>query len=117
MIDQEGKRKVFQSRNNINFGIADTLFLLNTDKEAITIILKDLQISTSISNIHNPPASVINTTRLSNMKNSAYIVIKKEISTAILFNFSTKINRFIFPPIKVNLKLRCNLCSELNEGA
>ena len=62
-------------RNNINFGIADTCSSFNVDNDAITTILKDSQISTSISTIYIPPASPINTTLLSNIKCSGYNVI------------------------------------------
>ena len=61
--------------NNINFGIADTCSSFDTDNDAITIILKDSQISTSISTIFILPASLINTTLLSNIKTSTDNVI------------------------------------------
>ena len=72
---QQGEGVAILMRNNINFGIADTCSSFDTDNDAITIILKDSQISTSISTIFIPPASLINATLLSNIKNSADNVI------------------------------------------
>ena len=48
---------------------------INTDNEAITILLKDSQDSISISTIYIPPASTINTTLLDNIKNAADNII------------------------------------------
>ena len=61
--------------NNSKFDIIDTCSSINTDNEAITIFLKDLQFSTSISIIYIPPTSTINTTLLNNIKNSADNII------------------------------------------
>ena len=44
---------------------------INTDNESITILLKDSQDSISISTIYISPASIINTTLLDNIKDSA----------------------------------------------
>ena len=62
-------------RNGIKFDIIDTCFTINTDNEAITILLKDSQESISISTIYIPPASNINTTLLNNIKNFADNII------------------------------------------
>ena len=62
-------------RNDNKFDIIDTCSTVNTDNEAITILLKDSQDSTSISTIYIPPASNINTTLLNNIKNSADSII------------------------------------------
>ena len=61
--------------NTINFGTADTCSSFDTDNDAIKVILKDSQISTSISTIYITPGSLKNTTLLSNIKNSADNVI------------------------------------------
>ena len=50
--------------NNIKFYIIDTCSFVDTGDEAITILLKNSQISTSIFYIYIPPASLINTTLL-----------------------------------------------------
>ena len=57
-------------RNNIKINIIDTCSSLDTDNEATTIFLKDLQFSTSMSIIYILPTSAINTTLLNNIKNS-----------------------------------------------
>ena len=62
-------------RNNIKFDIIDMCSTINTDNEAITILLKDTQHSTSAPTIYMPPAFTINTTLLSNIKNSADNII------------------------------------------
>ena len=62
-------------RNNIKSDIIDTCSTVNTDNQAITILLKDSQYSASISTIYIPPASNINTTLLSNIRNSADNII------------------------------------------
>ena len=62
-------------RNDIKLDIIDTCSAVNTDNEAITILLKDSQDSTSISTIYIPPASNINTTLLNNIKNSTDNII------------------------------------------
>ena len=54
--------------NDIKFDIIDTCSTLNADNEAITILLKDLQDSTSISTIYIPPASTINTMLLNKIE-------------------------------------------------
>ena len=48
---------------------------INTDNEAITILLKNSQDSISISTIYIPPASTINTTLLDNIKKTADNII------------------------------------------
>ena len=71
MIDQkrqEGSVAILV-RHDIKFDIIDTCSTLNTDNEAITILLKNSQDLTSISTIYIPPASTINTTLLNNIKN------------------------------------------------
>ena len=65
---RQGRGAAILVRNDIKFDIIDTCSTLNTDNEAITILLKDSQDSTSISTIYIPPASNINTTLLNNMK-------------------------------------------------
>ena len=57
-------------RNDIKFDITDTWSTINTDNEAITILLKDSQDLISISTIYVSPASTTNTTLLNNIKNS-----------------------------------------------
>ena len=57
-------------RNNIKINIIDTCSSLDTDNEATTIFLKDLQFSTSMSIIYIRPTSAINKTLLNNIKNS-----------------------------------------------
>ena len=54
--------------NDIKFDIIDTCSTINTDNEAITILLKDLQDSTSISTNYIPPASTINTMLLNKIE-------------------------------------------------
>ena len=61
--------------SNINICISDTLSSIDTDNEAIIIILKDSQKSASISIIHISPTSIINTALLNNIKNSVDNVI------------------------------------------
>ena len=58
-------------RNDINLDIVDTCSSIDTNNEAINIFLKDSQYSASISTIHIPPDSTINTILLNNIKNSA----------------------------------------------
>ena len=48
-------------RNIINFGVVDTCSSIDTDNEAISIILKDSRYPTSISAIYTSPVSTINT--------------------------------------------------------
>ena len=62
-------------RNDIKFDITDTCSTINTDNEAITILLKDSQDPNSISTIYIPPGTNINTTLLNNIKNSADNII------------------------------------------
>ena len=62
-------------RNDIKFDIIDTCSTINTDNEAMSILQKDLQHSTSMSTIFIPPASTINTTLLNNIKNAADNII------------------------------------------
>ena len=62
-------------RNDIKFDIIYTCSTLNTDNEAITILLKLSQDSISISTIYIPPASTVNTTLLNNIKNFADNII------------------------------------------
>ena len=131
---------------NIKFDIIDTCSTINTDNEAITILLKDSQDSISISTIYIPPVSTTNTTPLNNITNSAdNVIITGDLDTkhtnfnytktdkwelfiadrskpthrdsrtnislikyksdhsAILFDFSTNINKSTPPPIKVKL--------------
>ena len=61
--------------NTINFAIVGTCSSIDTDNEAIPIFLKGWLISTSISTIYILPASLINTTLLSNVKTSVDNVI------------------------------------------
>lgn len=61
--------------NYISFGIVETCFSINTNNEAITIILKESQIFASISTIYIPPAALINISLLSNIKNFADNII------------------------------------------
>ena len=62
-------------RDDIKFDIIDTCSAINTDNEAITILLKDSQNPISISTIYISPGSNINTTILNNIKNSADNII------------------------------------------
>lgn len=62
-------------RDNIKFDIVDMCSSIDTENEAITIILKDSQSSTSISRIYIPLASLINTNLLNNIKKSGNSVI------------------------------------------
>ena len=62
-------------RNDIKFDIIYTCSTLNTDNEAITILLKLSQDSISISTIYISPASTVNTTLLNNIKNFADNII------------------------------------------
>ena len=54
---------------DIRFDIIDPCSTLNTDSEAITILLKNSQDSINISTIYIPPSSTINTALLDNIKN------------------------------------------------
>ena len=85
MTDQEGKEEELLSllRHNINFVIIDTSSNLDNNNEVLTITLKDSQFSTSISTIYIPLGFSINTTLLSNIKNSAdNVIITQNISTS-----------------------------------
>ena len=62
-------------RHDIKFDIINTCSSKNTADEAITILLKDSQHSTSISTIYIIPASTINNTLHNNIKNSADTII------------------------------------------
>ena len=62
-------------RNDIKFDIIDPCSTLNTDNEAITILLRNSQDSISISTIYIPPASTINTALLDNIKKTADNII------------------------------------------
>ena len=55
-------------RNDIKFDIIDPCSSLNTDNEAITILLRNPQDSVSISITYIPPASTISTALLDNTK-------------------------------------------------
>ena len=61
--------------NDIKFSIIDLCSTLNTDNEAITILLRNSQDSISISTIYIPPASTINTALLDNIKKTADNII------------------------------------------
>ena len=77
---KQGESVAILVRNNINLGMIETS--IDSDNETITIILKDSQISTIISSIYIPPASLISTTLLSNMKTSAYnVTITGDLNT------------------------------------
>ena len=77
-------------RNDIKFDIIDPCSTLNTDNEAITILLKNSQDSISISTIYIPPASTINTALLDNIKKTAdnIIIIRDMNAKHIDFNCS-----------------------------
>ena len=62
-------------RNDIKFDIIDTCSTKNTDNEAITILLKNSQDSTSISTIYIPSTYTINTTLLDNIIKTADNII------------------------------------------
>ena len=62
-------------RNDIKFDIIDPCSTLNTDNEAITILLRNSQDSICISTIYIPPASTINTALLDNIKKTADNII------------------------------------------
>ena len=55
--------------NSIKLGVVDTGFSLDDDNEAFTIILKNSQLSTNISNTYIPPASPMNTTTKNSVDN------------------------------------------------
>ena len=59
--------------NDIKFDMIDACPTINTDNEAITILLKNSQDFTSISTIYIPPASTINTTLLDTIKKERII--------------------------------------------
>ena len=67
---RRGRGVAILVRNDIKFDIIDTCSTINTDNEAITILLKDSQDPISITTIYIPPGSNINTTLLNNIKNS-----------------------------------------------
>ena len=78
MIDQEGKGEMllsFEIFLPMKFDIINTCSSKNTADEAITILLKDSQHSTSISTLYITPASTINNTPHNNIKNSADKII------------------------------------------
>ena len=80
---------------DIKFDIIDTCSTLNTDNEAITILLKNSQESTSISTTYVPPASTINTILLDNIKKSADNIIITGDLNATHTNFNcTKTDRW-----------------------
>ena len=62
-------------RNDIKYHIIDPYSSLNTDNEAITILLKISEGSVSISTIYIAPASTISTTLLDNIKKTADNII------------------------------------------
>ena len=68
---RQGGGVAILKRTDIKFDIIDTCSTINTDNEAITIILKSTQDLTNISTIYIPPASSINTTLLENIKKAA----------------------------------------------
>ena len=62
--------------NSIKLGVVDTGFSFDDDNETFTIILKNSQLSTNISNTYIPPASPMNTTT----KNSVdYVIITGDL--------------------------------------
>ena len=61
--------------NDIKFDIIDPCSTLNTDNEAITILLRNSQDSISISIIYIPPASTISTALLDNIRKTADNII------------------------------------------
>ena len=61
-------------RNDIKFDIIDMCSNINTDNEAITILLKNTQDLISISTIFIPPAPSINTTLLETLKKKRWII-------------------------------------------
>ena len=66
---QEGGIEILE-RNNIKFNISDTCSPIDAGSKPILVFWKDSQISTSISTIYIPLASLITTTLLNNIKNS-----------------------------------------------
>ena len=58
-------------RNDFEFDIIDPCSTLNTDNEAIAILLKNSKDSIRISTIYIPPASTINTVLLDNIRKKA----------------------------------------------
>ena len=72
-LRRQGEGVAILVRNNIKFDITDTSSTLNTDKEAITILLRNSQDSIRISTIYIPPASTINTALLDNIKKNQRI--------------------------------------------
>ena len=66
---------------------------INTDNEAITILLKDSQDLTSTSAIYIPPTSTINTKLLNNIKNPADNIIITRDPNAKHTDFNCTIKR------------------------
>ena len=62
-------------RTDIKFDIIDLRSTLNSDNEAITVLLKNSQDSISISTIYIPPASTTNTALLDNIKKTTDNII------------------------------------------
>ena len=62
-------------RNDIKFDIIEPCSTLNTYNEAITILLKNSQVSIGISTIYISPASTINTAPFDNIKKTADNII------------------------------------------
>ena len=67
-LRRQGGGAAIHVHNDIKFNIIDACSTINTDNEAITILLKNSQDFTSISTIYIPPVSTINTTLLNNIK-------------------------------------------------
>ena len=68
--------------NDIKFDIIDACSTINTDNEAITILLKNSQDFTSISTIYIPLVSTTNTTLLDNIKKRTDdIIITGDLNT------------------------------------
>ena len=70
-LKRQGGGVAILVRNDIKFDIIDLCSSINTDNEAITILLKNSQDSISISTIYIPPAFTISTTLLDNIKRNS----------------------------------------------
>ena len=82
-------------RNDIKFDIIDPCSTLNTDNEAITVLIRNSQDSISISTIYIPPAFTINTTLLDNIKKAAdNIIITGDLNAKHIDFNCTKTNEW-----------------------
>ena len=82
--------------NGIKFDVIDPCSTLNTDNEAITMLLRNYQDSISISTICIPPASTINTALLDNIKKTAdNIIITGDLNAKHIDFNCTKTDKWV----------------------